>query len=339
MASDAFGQIFRVTTFGESHGPGVGAVIDGCPAGLAITAEEIEEALVRRATGQGPYTSARKEPDRVEILSGVFEGETTGAPVALLIRNRDADPSKYEPIKHLKRPGHANTTYLAKYGRFDYRGGGRASARETAARVAAGVLACKLLAAHGILVEARLVAVGGATENYEEVIATAKANGDSVGGVIEFTAHGVPAGLGDPIYEKLEARLAYAMLSIPSTKGFEMGNGFAAAALRGSENNDLFGEETNRAGGVLGGISTGQPLIGRVAFKPPSSIAKPQETLDLDGHPAVFELPKGSRHDPCTAIRAVPIVEAMVALVLADRLLAQRCTKVEAEGIVRLSAE
>ena len=334
MASNAFGQIFRVTTFGESHGPAVGAVIDGCPAGIAVTPDEIEAVLVRRATGRGPYTSARKEPDRVEILSGVFEGETTGTPVTLLIRNRDADPSKYEPIKHLRRPGHANVTYLAKYGRFDYRGGGRSSARETAARVAAGVIAQKVLDAHGIVVEARVVEVGGATENFEEVIAGAKADGDSVGGVIEFVAHGVPEGLGDPIYDKLEARLAYAMLSIPSTKGFEMGNGFAAARLRGSENNDLYPLKTNRAGGVLGGISNGQPIVGRVAFKPPSSIAKPQPTEDLEGLPAMFELPEGSRHDPCTVVRAVPIVEAMVALVLADRILVARCDKVESTSIV-----
>lgn len=313
MASNAFGTLFRITTWGESHGPAVGVIIDGCPAGLPLEENVIAEALERRAPGRHPHTSPRKEPDRPEILSGIFEGKTTGAPIKILIWNKDADPSKYEPIKDIIRPGHANAAYLEKYGVFDYRGGGRASARETACRVAAGAVAQTLLNHYGVKVTASL-------DRQEAEIQSAKEDGDSVGGIVAFRIEGVPAGLGDPIYEKIEAKLAHAMLSIPASKGFEIGAGFAAATMRGSDHNAL--QE-----GILGGITTGNPITGRVAFKPTSSIAKPQESTTLEGKPVTFTLPEGSRHDPCLAVRAVPVVEAMAALVLADALLKQRCAK------------
>ncbi len=271
----------------------------------------------------------------MQILSGVFEGKTTGAPISLQIANNNVDSSKYEPIKDLLRPGHANYTYLEKYGIFDHRGGGRASARETACRVAAGAIAKKFLEKYGIEIKADLKQVGHATES-EEIVALlerTKADGDSVGGIVEFTALGVPVGLGDPVYGKLEAKLAFAMMSLPASKGFEIGSGFSAAAMKGSEHNDSFIQNdgvktaTNYAGGTLGGISTGMPIVGRVAFKPTSSIKKELKTLDRNGKEAIFELPEGSRHDPCVAIRAVPVVEAMAALVLADAVLLNRSSK------------
>lgn len=360
MASNFFGQIFRVTTFGESHGPGIGAVIDGCPAGLPLSEEEINGQLALRQPGKSPFTSPRKEEDRVEILSGVFEGRTTGAPIALWIRNKDADSKPYEPIRNLYRPGHANFTYLKKYGIFDDRGGGRASARETAARVAAGAVAKKLLAHYQIDCVAFIAEIGGvALENCDlsdlealrkrtyanpifcpdertsqqmvEKLAEAKEEGDSLGGIIACVAH-APSGLGDPVYGKLEAMLAAAMLSLPATKGFEIGAGFQAARLKGSEHNDGFDLDTegqvrtatNFAGGTLGGISTGSPLYFRVAFKPTSSIKKSQATVTLQGEKSLFQLPESARHDPCVAIRGVPVVEAMAALVLADALLMGR---------------
>lgn len=359
MASNSFGTIFKITTWGESHGKAIGVVIDGCPAGLEIDVSEINAALASRAPGKSPYTTPRTEEDKAEILSGVFEGKTTGAPISILIANKDADSSKYEPIKELLRPGHANYTYLEKYGIFDYRGGGRASARETAARVAAGAVAKKLLNYYGISVVAYIKQIGPieaaidgeniaartyasplfcpdpiAEREMAALIDQAKTEGDSLGGLVEFMALSLPPGLGDPVYQKLEAVLAYAMMSLPATKGFEIGSGMRAAAMRGSEHNDLFVLEegkvktaTNYAGGTLGGISTGMPLVGRVAFKPTSSIMKPQETLSTSKEQASFELPAGSRHDPCVAIRAVPIVEAMAALVIADALLLNRCAK------------
>lgn len=364
MASNFFGQVFRITTFGESHGPAVGVVIDGCPAGIVLSKEDIDNELMWRQPGNSPYTSPRSEKDEVEILSGVFMGKTTGAPIALVIRNRNADSSKYEPIKNLLRPGHANYTYLQKYGIFDYRGGGRSSARETAARVAAGAVAKQLLAHFDIEVCAFVAEIGGiaiaepdleslfklkkkvlgsplfcpdgkAAEKMIKEIEKAKKEGDSLGGIIQGAAANLPAGLGDPVYGKLEAGLASAMLSLPATKGFEIGSGFAAARMRGSEHNDAFDldEEgqittaTNHAGGTLGGISTGLPLTFRVAFKPTSSIQKAQKTVNLKREKKPFKLPAGSRHDPCVAIRAVPIVEAMTALVLADALLLNRCSK------------
>lgn len=322
MASNRFGSLFTITTWGESHGPAIGVVIDGCPAGLDLSVDDLAADLQRRAPGNHPYTSPRKEADHPEILSGVFEGQTTGAPISILIKNQDADPSKYQ--KDVLKPGHAHFAYLQKYGIFDDRGGGRASARETACRVAAGAVAKKLLLLDGIICRAALF-------NHEAQMARVKEafdEGDSIGGIVEFEAINMPHSLGDPVYEKLEAKLSSAMLSIPASKGFEMGEGFQAAVMRGSHHNDLFvkeGErvttETNHAGGTLGGISTGLPIQGRVAFKPASSIKKPQESVSITGEKADFQLAPGSRHDPCVAIRAVPVVEAMLALVLADALL------------------
>lgn len=369
MPSNSFGQLFRITTFGESHGPGVGVVIDGCPAGLPITKEEIDAALKFRRPGNTPYTSPRVEEDSAEILSGIFEGMTTGAPIAILIRNKGADASQYTQMKELYRPGHANFTYLEKYGIFDYRGGGRSSARETAARVAAGAVAKKLLAHYAIDCVAFIAEIGGIsieqpdfsdlnslrqktysspifcpdpirTQQIINKIEATMAERDSLGGIIGCVAH-LPAGLGDPVYSKLEAQLAFAMLSLPATKGFEIGSGFAAARMKGSEHNDGFtvDEEgkvqtaTNFSGGTLGGISTGSPLAFRVAFKPTSSIKKPQETVNFQGEKAIFQLPESGKHDPCVAIRAVPIVEAMTALVLADALLMNRCARLEESGI------
>lgn len=356
MASNSFGQIFRITTFGESHGPAIGVVIDGCPAGLSLQSYMIQEELNRRSPGKTPYTSPRKEPDIAEILSGVFEGQTTGAPIAILIRNQDAKSSAYDPIKHLLRPGHANYTYKEKYGVVDPRGGGRSSARETAARVAAGAVAKQLLSALSIECVAFLSELGGmplenapsdlftlreqagqspifcpdpaSSQKMVSILETIKQDNDSCGGIVSCIAK-IPSGLGDPVYGKLEALLASAMLSIPASKGFEIGEGFGAARMRGSDHNDLFTKDesgkiscpTNHAGGTLGGISTGEPLIFRVAFKPTSSIRKPQQTVDSQGNVATLTLPETSRHDPCVAIRAVPVVEAMTALVLADAVL------------------
>lgn len=361
MASNYFGEIFRITTFGESHGPGIGVVIDGCPAGLKISVEEINEQLALRRPGK-LYTSPRKEEDLVEIFSGLFEGKTTGAPITLLIRNKDANSSQYTAIKDLYRPGHANFTYLEKYGIFDFRGGGRASSRETAARVAAGAVAKKLLLHYKIECTAFVSEIGGISlplldlplktlrektyaspifcpdkETEEAIIKkieSVQEEKDSLGGILTCIAH-LPPGLGDPIYKKLEATLASAMLSLPASKGFEIGSGFQAARLKGSEHNDGFDldEEgkvipsTNFAGGTLGGISTGAPLLFRVAFKPTSSIKKPQKTVSLSKEKTIFQLPESGRHDPCVAIRAVPIIEAMTALVLVDALLMNRLAR------------
>lgn len=332
MGSNTFGNSFCITTWGESHGKAVGVVIDGCPAGIELREADLNDALALRAPGKSPYTSPRKEPDEAEILSGLFEGRTTGAPISVIIYNRDADSSKYTPIKHLARPGHANTTYLNKYGYFDYRGGGRASARETACRVAAGAIADKLLELHGISTFARIDEVGGKKSGYEQLLEGAMEEGDSLGGVIAFEIKGLPPGLGEPIYQKFESQLAQAMLTIPATKGFEIGSGFEAARMRGSEHNDSFRSlsetETNHAGGVLGGITNGMVVYGRVAVKPTSSIKIKQQTVDLDGNKAEFQLPEGSRHDPCVAFRAVPVVRAMASLVAADLLLASVNIKV-----------
>jgi len=337
MGSHAFGTLFRITTWGESHGPAIGVVIDGCPAGLELFPSDLSGDLKRRAPGHLPYTSPRKEEDLPEILSGVFRGVTTGAPISILIWNRDADPKAYEALEHVLRPGHAGFTYLAKYGIYDHRGGGRASGRETACRVAAGAVAKKLLAAWGVRCEASLVQVGDEQDpaRYEAVLKAAQEEGDSVGGVVAFRADGVPVGLGDPIYEKLEAKLGAAMLSIPATKGFEMGEGFQAASMRGSTHNDPFicvegaiAPASNHAGGTLAGISTGLPIVGRVAFKPTSSIRKKQETVTTKGEKVALQLSERARHDPCIAIRAVPVVEAMLALVLADSVLLGRGARV-----------
>jgi chorismate synthase len=362
MASNSFGTLFKITTWGESHGQAIGVVIDGCPAGLPISEDEINETLERRKPGKSAYTSPRKEDDTARIVSGVFEGVTTGAPISIIIDNGDADSSKYEPIKDLMRPGHANFTYLEKYGQFDYRGGGRASARETACRVAAGAVATKLLSGWGIKLVACISEIGDVKANVRnyglgnlttqtrnnvifcpdekaakimgKAIKAAVREGESLGGVVSFKAEGMPAGLGDPVYEKLEAKLANAMMSIPASKGFEIGEGFGSVTMLGSDHNDEFvtGDKgplaSNHAGGTLGGISTGEPVFGRVAFKPTSSILKPQKTIDVEGNEAEFMLPKGSRHDPCVAIRAVPVVEAMLALVLVDCYLMHRNSRV-----------
>lgn len=338
MASNKFGTHFQITTWGESHGKALGVVIDGCPAGLLLSEEDIQSELDKRAPGRSPYTSPRKEPDRVEILSGIFEGVTTGAPLSLVIWNRDVDSSPYEGLKHVLRPGHANYTYLVKYGQFDYRGGGRASARETVCRVAAGAVAKKVLETEGILFEGRVIEVGGMlypTSESQKALEKALQEGDSLGGVTELIIRGVPAGLGDPVYEKLEANLAKAMLSIPASKGFEIGEGFQAAKSQGSLHNDCFiqGDQgietaTNHAGGTLAGISTGQPIVLRVAFKPTSSIKKEQETVTTEGEKISYALPFNARHDPCLALRTPAIVEAMGALVIVDAWLMNRLVKV-----------
>ena len=366
MATNSFGNIFRITTWGESHGIAIGVVIDGCPAGVSLAADDLNCELSLRAPGNSIYTSPRKEKDHAEIYSGVFEGKTTGAPISIIIKNGDADSTKYEPVKNLLRPGHANFTYLQKYGIYDYRGGGRASARETACRVAAGAVAKKILSLCAVRTTAYIKAIGGinidltipqndleylknqaaqspifcpdhsAAALMMDKISAAIDAGDSLGGIVEFAATGLPIGLGDPIYEKLEANLAKAMLSLPATKGFEIGEGFHAADLWGSAHNDAFIKlplnltqtQTNHAGGTLGGISTSMPLLGRVVFKPTASIKQPQQTTDLNGKPQILNLPKGSRHDPCVAIRAVPVVDAMCALVLVDALLMNRCVKI-----------
>jgi chorismate synthase len=362
MGSNSFGRAFQVTTWGESHGAAMGAVIDGCPAGLEISAEEIDAALARRSPGRNQFVSPRKEPDRVEILSGLFEGRTTGTPISLLIWNRDVKSQHYDG--KVLRPGHAQASYLDKYGRVDHRGGGRASARETVCRVAAGAIAQKLLSLWGIHCLAWLCQVGDlqaasvdgkweqvqqavwtdplfcsdpeASKQMQKLIQDCSEQGDSIGGLVQLCCWGVPAGLGDPVYEKMEALLAKAMLSLPASKGFEIGEGFGAAQLRGSQHNDPFGSLegairplTNRAGGTLGGITTGLELMARVAFKPTSSIRKTQSSVDIEGKPVQLQLDPTSRHDPCVAIRAVPVVEAMAALVLADALLLQRLARVE----------
>lgn len=357
MASNSFGTLFRITTWGESHGVAIGVVIDGCPAGLDLSEEDLVLDLRRRAPGSSPYTSPRSEEDRPEILSGLFEGKTTGAPISILIRNKGANSSPYHEISNLLRPGHANFTYLAKYGIFDYRGGGRASARETACRVVAGGVAKKLLKSFGIVCHAYIRQIGDivaldvsdfskaeespvycpdleASSKMVEAIVRAKTEGDSLGGVVEFFVEGLPAGNGDPVYEKLEANLAKAALSIPATKGFEIGSGFSSSSMSGSFHNDLYVKEegviktqSNFSGGVLAGISTGMNIEGRIAFKPASSIGKPQETLTTSGEKGVLQLPAGAKHDPCVAIRAVPVVEGMVALVVADAVLLNRSAR------------
>jgi chorismate synthase len=351
----SFGTLFRITTFGESHGPGLGVVVDGCPAQLRLDEAGIQHELDRRRPGQSRLVSQRKEEDKVEILSGVLDGVTLGTPIAMLIRNADARSKDYESIARAYRPSHADYTYDAKYGIRAIAGGGRASARETAARVAAGAIAQQLLATRGVSIVAWVDEVAGIAASVDEATVTrdlvdtndircpdaavaqqmierverARKDGDSVGGVIRAVAHGVPAGWGEPVFDKLEADLGKAMLSIPAVKGVESGDGFAGTRLTGSEHNDLFyrrddgtiGTRTNRSGGVQGGISNGEPVTLRIAFKPTATIMRPQDTVDSDGNPAVLE-PKG-RHDPCVLPRAVPIVEAMFALVLADHMLRQ----------------
>lgn len=366
MAGNTFGKLFQITTFGESHGEGVGVVIDGCPAGLEISREEIQNELDRRRPGKNHLTTTRQEKDRVEILSGIFEGKTMGTPIALLVRNEDQISAVYEPIKDIYRPGHADATYDAKYGVRDWRGGGRSSARETLARVAAAAVAKKLLAQIGVTITGYVTQIGTIkiTQVLEETITdnplncpdpsvvkvmieeieTARKDLDSIGGIIEIIAKGVPAGLGEPVFDKLSADLAHAIMSIPAVKGFEIGDGFACADRHASENNDQWtmkpqepetsgknnqprlGTTTNHAGGIIGGISNGENIILRFALKPASSIAKKQETVNKNGEPKSIEV--HGRHDPCVAPRAVPIGEAMVALVLADHYLRNKVSRI-----------
>lgn len=353
---NTFGKLFRVTTFGESHGGAVGAVIDGCPPRLAIAREEIQLELDRRRPGQSSITTPRDESDQVHILSGIFEGRTLGSPIALLVHNQDQRPEAYDHLKEVYRPSHADFTYEKKYGIRDHRGGGRSSARETVGRVAAGAVARKLLAElhqieivawvrrihdlEAVLdpsairrdeVEAQIVRCPDpeVAARMVERIHQLKEQGDSVGGVIEAVARRLPVGLGEPVFDRLEADLAKAMLSLPAVKGFEVGSGFAGTYLTGSQHNDPFylqdgnvRTRSNHSGGVQGGISNGEDLHLKVAFKPTATIARAQETVDRQGQ--ATELAAKGRHDPCVLPRAVPIVEAMMALVLADHLLRWR---------------
>jgi chorismate synthase len=323
---NTFGRNFRCTTFGESHGSALGVVVDGCPPGIPLEAGDLQPMMDRRRPGMSPLSSPRAEPDAVEILSGVFSGVTTGAPVCILIRNRDAQPGDYDRIKDVFRPGHADYTYQMKYGIRDHRGGGRSSGRETAARVAAGAVAMKILGLRGITIEGRVEEIHAKTIpcDWEEEIRNAAAEQDSVGGIVEVIARGCPAGLGDPVFGKLDAAIAHALMGIGAVKGVEIGNGFCAARLKGSEQNDQMGEEgflSNHAGGVLGGISNGNEIVARIAVKPTPSIARSQQTVDMEGK--VVSVSVQGRHDPCIVPRIVPVAEAMLALVLVDALLEQ----------------
>ncbi|EQD75553.1 chorismate synthase [mine drainage metagenome] len=348
MTGSRFGHLFSVTTFGESHGPALGAIVDGCPPGLPLDASDLQIDLDRRRPGQSRHTSQRREADRVEILSGVFEGVTTGTAIGLLIPNTDARPGDYREIAEVLRPGHGDYAYLMKYGRRDFRGGGRASARETAMRVAAGAIARKYLALRmGIEIVGWLDGIGsmryaGAPPRVRpdndffvpeerwlaplaELIETLRREGDSVGARVGVIAYGVPAGWGDPVFDKLDATLAHALMSIGAVKAVEIGDGVNVAFQRGSEHRDAMtphGFVTNHAGGVLAGISTGQAIRAYLAFKPTSSIRLPIATVGTDGQPRTLEV-KG-RHDPCVGIRGVPIAEAMMALTLMDHALRQR---------------
>ncbi|MFP3870673.1 MAG: chorismate synthase [Syntrophobacteria bacterium] len=350
MAGNTFGSVFRVTTWGESHGPALGVVLDGCPPGLPISAEQIDRELAWRKPGKSGLTRPRREPDRVQILLGVFGERTTGTPISLVIYNRDVDSSSYEPLKDLFRPGHADYTYWQKYGTRDWRGGGRASARETVARVAAGAVAKTLLDQHGISVVAYTLALGGIqaqTLDLEEIyrnpllcpdstavpkmverLQEVKEAGDSVGGVVEVRTQGCPPGLGEPVFEKMDAILAAALMGIGAVKGVEIGSGFAATNMLGSENNDELtpdGFLSNNAGGILGGISNGAEIVARAAVKPIPSIAKVQQTIRTDGEPTTVSV-KG-RHDVSAIPRIVPVCAAMVRLVLADMVLRQRAIR------------
>jgi len=355
---NSFGRVFRISTFGESHGKGLGVIVDGCPAGLPIDEAFIQQELQRRKPGQSKITTQRKEEDECQILSGVFEGKSTGTPIALVILNTDQKSKDYSHIADKFRPSHADYTYFEKYGIRDYRGGGRSSARETAARVAAGAIAKMLLAHYGVRIHAYVSQVGDLSleKTYQELdfeeieknivrcpdpvlaeqmiefIDEVRKDRDTVGGVVSCVAQHVPPGLGEPVFDKLHAELGKAMLSINAVKGFEYGSGFNGVAMRGSAHNDLFYQEegkvktkTNYSGGIQGGISNGEDIYFRVAFKPVATIMQDQESLNEAGEPATVS-GKG-RHDPCVVPRAVPIVEAMCALVLADYLLLNRTNK------------
>ena len=358
--SNTIGKLFRLTTYGESHGHAIGCVIDGCPSGLEIKKEEIQKELDRRKPGQSSVTTSRAEEDKVEILSGIYEDKTLGTPISMLVRNKDADSTKYLKIKDTPRPGHGDFTWREKFGHYDWRGGGRSSARETLARVAAGAVAKKLLKNFGVEIIAYAVSVGNVKVDkvdkekiekkfkklnelkniiesnpvrctipekaklMENIILDAKKNGDSVGGIIEVRAFGVSPGLGEPVFDKLSADIAKALMSIPAVKGVEIGAGFELAKMYGSNGNDEFivtggkvKTKTNNCGGILGGISNGMPLVARLAVKPTASISKKQKTVNIKTMEAA-EIEVVGRHDPCIVPRAVPVVEAMMALVLAD---------------------
>ena len=360
--SSSFGTLFRITTFGESHGAGVGVVVDGCPPKIKLSEADIQTQLDRRRPAQSRLTTARNEADRVAILSGVDNGKTLGTPVALMVKNTDQRPADYHRMRSVPRPSHADYTYQLKYGIQASSGGGRASARETVGRVAGGAIAEKFLATHyGIEIIAWVSAVFNieapvpdmmhmtrldvdgspvrcpdpqTAEKMMAAIEEAQQVGDSLGGIITCVCRNVPGGLGEPVFDKSEALLAQAMLSIPAAKGFEIGSGFAGTRMRGSAHNDVFikkgnglGTKSNYSGGVQGGISNGEPIILRVAFKPPATISLPQKTADFEGRDSVLEA--GGRHDPCVVPRAVPIVETMAALVIADLALQQRGRKTD----------
>jgi len=361
MSGNRFGRIFSITTWGEAHGRAVGVVVDGCPAGLALSAEDIQKELDRRRPGQSRASTSRQEKDRVEILSGIFEERTTGTPISLLVWNEDADSSAYDLLRDRPRPGHADYTYQMKYGIRDHRGGGRASARETVGRVAAGAVARKLLAEWKINIAAYVTELGGITakipeselmtlhtqsetnavrcpdavaaERMLERLEAVRKEGDSLGGMVEIVAQGVPAGLGEPVFDKLDGDLARALMSIGAVKAVEIGAGRECAGLKGSEMNDplLWQDggarfESNRAGGILGGISTGEPIVCRIAVKPTPSISRRQQTVNLAREEAA-EIEIKGRHDPAIPPRIVPVAEAMVALVLADHMLRQRSAR------------
>ncbi len=348
MSGNSFGHVFIVSTFGESHGPALGCVIDGCPPGLALTEADLQHDLDRRKPGTSRYTTQRQEPDQVEILSGVFEGKTTGTSIGLLIRNQDAKSRDYSKIADRFRPGHADYTYQQKYGLRDYRGGGRSSARETAMRVAAGAVARKYLNSQlGISITGYLAQMGDLKLTAEDLnsvdqnpffcaqpsqigalesqINTLRKAGDSIGARVNVIASGLPSGLGEPVFGRLDADIAAAMMSVNAVKGVEIGDGFGVVSQRGSEHRDEMTPEgflSNHAGGVLGGISTGQDLLVSLALKPTSSITTPGRTVDLDGNPV--EVITTGRHDPCVGLRGVPVAEAMLALVLMDHYLRHR---------------
>lgn len=358
MSGNSFGNIFRITTFGESHGLGIGVIIDGCPAGLEISVAEIQAELDRRKPGQSKITTQRKETDKVEIQSGVFEGKTLGTPISLFIKNEDQKSKDYSHIKDVYRPSHADFVYQEKYGHRDYRGGGRSSARETACRVAAGAIAKKILTHYKVTINAFVSSVYDIklikdfnaldfnktetnivrcpdSETAEQMILAiekARKNGDSLGGIVSCVVQNCPIGLGEPVFDKLHAELGKAMLSINAVKGFEYGSGFAATKMKGSEHNDIFElqegkiqTKTNFSGGIQGGISNGMPIYFNVAFKPVATIMQKQETLNQAEE--TIEMQGKGRHDPCVMPRAVPIVEAMAALVLVDYLLLSKVAK------------
>jgi chorismate synthase len=357
MPGNSFGQAFRLTTWGESHGPAVGCVVDGCPAGLTLDEAYIQHELDRRRVGQSRMTSARQEADEVRVLSGSFEGRTTGTPISMVVQNTNARSQDYDAIKDLYRPGHADFTWDAKYGFRDYRGGGRSSARETVGRVAGGAVAKLLLTTASIRIVGYTLSLGdlrAETFDEEEIernpmrcpdpvvaaqmverVDAARHDRDSLGGVVEVRALGVPTGLGEPVFDKLQAEIGQAMFSIPAIKAVEIGEGLASTLLRGSQNNDPFvrradgtiGTGSNRHGGILGGISSGEEIVVRLGAKPPSSIAQEQQTVDSRGNPTTI-LVKG-RHDPTVLPRLVPVAEAMLALVLADHLLRQRMARAD----------